>query len=182
MRRRELLRAGGALALAGLGGCAARSGGALAVSSPAFEDGGELPVQFACDGVGDSPPFEIETVPEPTAALAVVGRSTVGVLNNPTLWTLWNVPRETERIPAALPRTPTVPALGDARQGARSGGEAGYRPPCPPREQAFDHWFQVYALETRLEVPGGTPNEQALEAIEPASLASTRITVSYTRQ
>lgn len=182
MRRRDVLGAIGTLAAVGVAGCSARSGGALVASSPAFADGDELPARFTCDGEGVSPPLTIESVPEPTAALAVVGRSTVGVLNNPTLWTLWNVPPDVEAIPAALPRTPTVPELDDARQGTRPTGSVGYRPPCPPQNQQYDHWFQVYALDERLDVPGGALHEPALEAIESNAIASVRLTVTYTRQ
>jgi Raf kinase inhibitor-like YbhB/YbcL family protein len=182
MRRRDLLVGCATVFGVSVSGCAARTGEPLVVSSPAFDDGDALPERFGCSGAGVSPPLVIESVPEPTAALAVVGRSTVGVLSNPTLWTLWNVPPETTRIPEDVPRTPTVATLGDARQGQRSTGPVGYRPPCPPRGQPYDHWFQVYALEAQLALPAGATHERAVEAIESNTLASDRLTVSYTRR
>lgn len=183
MRRRRVLEASGAVVLSSLAGCVTESASTtpLAVTSPAVSDGGTLPRQFTCDGDGDSPPLTVDSVPEATAALGVVVRSTVGVLDNPALWTLWNVPADTTAIPAGLPRTQTVDSLGSARQGTAGDHEPGYRPPCPPRGQAYEHWIQVYALGETLAATAGMGNDDALEAIEGAQLASTRITISYTR-
>jgi len=184
MRRRELLTAIGVGTVGSVAGCA--GGGqqpatALSVSSPSLESDGTLPVRFSCDGDGDSPPFSIDRVPDPTASLAVVGDYDRGVINEPVFWTLWNVPPGTERIPTGLPRTETVPALAGANQGRREGVEAGYEPPCPPRGQPYEHRFQVYALGERLTLDGGTDHESVTEAIGNAVLASRRFTVDYRR-
>ena len=183
MRRRRLLHAVGTAGIVGLAGCSgetAASGESLVVSSP--ELGGEtLPVRFTCDGAGLSPPVRIERVPEPTAALAVVAEYDRGVINEPVFWTLWNVPPETERIPAGLPRRPTLPDLGGARQGRWEGGDVGYEPPCPPEGQPYTHRFQLYALGERVPIEGGAAHEPATEAIGDRVLASRRFTVDYSR-
>lgn len=183
MRRRTLLQAGTTTLALGLAGCITRSSSTtnLAVSSSALTDGGEIPRRFTCDGRGISPPLTVESAPDATAALAVVARSTVGVLDNPAFWTCWNIPADTTEIPAALPRTETLDALGGARQGTAGDGDPGYRPLCPPRNQPYDHWVQVYALESELDTAAGTGNEDALEAIEGTQIASDRITARYTR-
>jgi len=154
---------------------------AFSVSSPALESGGELPARFTCEGAGESPPFLIEQVPEPTAALAVVATYDRGGINKPEFWTLWNVPAGTERIPAGLPRAPTVDTLGNARQGRQSGGAVGYEPPCPQVGQSQTNRFQLYALGEAIDLDGGTDHETVAEAIGNAVLASRRITVGYTR-
>jgi Raf kinase inhibitor-like YbhB/YbcL family protein len=151
------------------------------VSSPPLATDGTLAPRFTCAGAGRSPPFDIERVPEPTAALAVTAEYDRGPLSEPVFWTLWNVPADIERIPAGLPRTASVTSLGDARQGRQSSADPGYEPPCPPRGQPYEHRFQVYALSESLSVAGGTDNEDAAEAIGNAVLASRRFTVDYTR-
>ena len=183
MRRRTLLQASGATLALSLAGCITRSSstGDLTISSAAFTDGGTFPRRFSCDGRGISPPLTVESTPDTTAALAVVGRSTVGVLDNPTLWTCWNIPADTAEIPAALPRTETLASLGGARQGTPGDREPGYRPLCPPPGQSYAHWVQMYALDTELDTAAGTENDDALEAIEGAQIASDRITAGYTR-
>ncbi|GCF14062.1 hypothetical protein Harman_19970 [Haloarcula mannanilytica] len=183
MRRRRFVQLLGTAVLAGSGGClgqSSRTAPTLAASSPAFESGDELPARFTCDGDGVSPPFVIESVPEPTAALAVTAEYDGGVFSQPVFWTLWNVPPETDRIPAGLPREPTLDTLGGARQGKQAGSEPGYEPPCPPAGQPYEHRFQVFALGEELSLNGGTGQESASEAIANALIASTRVTVDYT--
>ena len=183
MRRRTLLQTGGATLALGFAGCITRSSstGDLTISSSALTDGGEIPRRFSCDGPGISPPLTVESKPDSTAALAVIARSTVGVLDNPLLWTCWNLPADTTEIPAELPRTETLDSLGGARQGTAGDDQPGYRPVCPPPNQPYDHWVQAYALGTELDIGAGTTNDDALEAIEGAQIASDRITASYTR-
>lgn len=181
MQRRQLLASVAAGVTAGLGGCGA--GGDTA--TPAFTtasaalEGETLPARFSCDGDGASPPIEIGRTPEPTAALAVTADRDGGPLTEPVLWSLWNVPADTERIPAGLSRTRTVNALDGARQGRRKGGEVGYEPPCPPEAITLELRFQVYALGERLAVEGGTSHDDATEAIRDATIASRRFTLRY---
>jgi Raf kinase inhibitor-like YbhB/YbcL family protein len=182
MRRRRLLATIG-VASASLAGCAGSSGRgtpAFEASGPAFDTGEPLPARFTCDGAGVSPPLLFERVPDETAALAIVGQFEFGALNDPVFWTVWNLPPDTERVPADLPATETLPSLGDARQGQRN-GVVGYSPPCPPRGQQYEHWFQLYALSERLSVPPGASHGDAVDAIEPAALASARLEVGYRR-
>ncbi len=188
MRRRRLLAAlGGGVAtggLAGLAGCVQRraSGGdPLSISSPALADGGRLPDRYACEGEGVSPPLAIESAPDPTTALAVVAEADLGVFNKPLFWVLWNLPADTGAIPAGVPRTATVDSLGGARQSSQPGTEPGYNPPCPPLGRKTTLLFDVFALEESLNLEAGAPAEAAEEAVTRAQLASTRISVTYTR-
>lgn len=182
MRRRRLITTLCTGLLGGVAGCRADSQQptpAFAARSPAFESGGMLPARFTCDDIGASPPLAFDRVPAPTAALAVVATADAGAITDATFWTLWNVPPETDRVPAGLPREPTLPSLAGARQGRRGGELPGYKPPCPPAGTPIRHRFQLYALDERLAVAGGATHEAATEAIEAAELASTRLTVSY---
>jgi len=187
MRRRRLLAAlGGGVTggLAGLAGCVQRraSGGApLSISSPTLADGGRLPDQYACEGEGVSPPLSVDSRPDPTAALAVVAEADLGVFNKPLFWVLWNLPADTERVPEGVPRTGTVAALDGARQSSQPGTEPGYNPPCPPLGRETTLLFDVFALEEPLDIEAGAAAEPASEAIARAQLASTRISVTYTR-
>lgn len=182
MRRRRLLRgtvAGVTSVVAGCAGPAEETPGAFRVSSPPLESAESLPERFTCYGVGESPPFDIQRVPGPTAALAVIAEYDSGGITDPVFWTLWNVPPDVERIPAGLSRTATVDSLDGAGQGRPEGGDEGYRPPCPQPGQRYTTRFQVYALGQRLDVAGGTDHDTATEAIGDAVLASRRFTLDY---
>lgn len=167
----------------GLAGCSSTDGSserAFAVSSPPLSSSETLPAEFTCAGAGRSPPFDIQRIPEPTESLAVVADYDRGPFEEPVFWSLWNVPPETDRIPAGLVRTPTVDSLDGARQGRQPGGDVGYEPPCPPAGQAYMHRFQVYALGDTLTVEGGAAHEPATDAIGNAVLASRRFALEYT--
>ncbi|WP_262174576.1 YbhB/YbcL family Raf kinase inhibitor-like protein [Haloarcula laminariae] len=182
-RRRVLQAAGGSLSTL-FAGCTSRSEGgkpSLVVTSSALQSGGSLPTRFTCDGAGDSPPFRIEQTPGPTASLAIVSEYDRGPLNEPVFWSIWNVPPETTDIPSGIPRTPTVANLGGARQGRQRGGEVGYKPPCTPPGQSYEHRFQVYALGEMLDLEAGTKHDDSVEAIGSAALASRRFTVTLQR-
>src|SRR6056297_849016 len=184
MRRRQLVTALGTATVGWLAGCAGSSDetpGAFRVSSPPLESSGSLPERFTCYGVGESPPFVVERVPDPTAALAVTAEYDSGGITDPVFWTLWNVPADVERIPAGVPRTATVDSLDGARQSRPEGGDVGYQPPCPQPGQRYTTRFQVYALGERLEAEGGTDHDTATEAIGDAVLASRRFTLDYER-
>jgi Raf kinase inhibitor-like YbhB/YbcL family protein len=184
VERRSYLSLLGTTLAGGVAGCAAGSNQSvrgLTASSPAFDDEAELPVRFTCDGDGVSPPFVVDSVPEPTESLAVIAKADPGGITKPAFWTLWNVPAGTERIPAGLPGVASISTLDGASQGRGPTGEVGYLPPCPPVGQSYSHWFQIYAVETMLTVGGDVTHETAIEAIEAGTLASTRITVQVTR-
>ncbi|WP_277541324.1 YbhB/YbcL family Raf kinase inhibitor-like protein [Haloarcula laminariae] len=184
MRRRTWVTALGAAGLGALAGCAESADETpeeFEVSSPELAADGSLPNRFTCYGAGDSPPFVIDRVPTPTEGLAVVAELDSGGITDPVFWTLWNVPADTNRIPADLPRTPTLPSLGDARQGRPEGGDTGYEPPCPELGQSYTVRFQVYALGARLDAEGGTDHDTATEAIGDAVLASRRFTADFER-
>jgi len=184
MRRRRVLGSIGLAVGGGVAGCSGSGEGserAFIVASPPLESAATLPGEFRCGGAGQSPPFTVERVPEPTAALAVIADYDRGPFNEPVFWTLWNVPPGTDRIPAGLPQAATVASLGDARQGRKPDEESGYDPPCPPTGQAYTVRYQVYALGEELGLDGGAAHEPATEAIESAVLASRRFSIEYTR-
>jgi len=179
-----VLRAIGTVVAGGTAGCSQGQTGsrrAFRVSSPALEPGGTLPVRFTCDGEGISPPLRIDRIPDPVEAVAVTAKSVGGPFDNPLFWTLWNAPAETGPIPAGLPREETVASLEGARQGTGNSPEAGYEPPCPPEGQNTEHWIQIHALGERLALESGAIHDTAEEAIRRETVASNRITVSYTR-
>jgi phosphatidylethanolamine-binding protein (PEBP) family uncharacterized protein len=187
MRRRQVLTAVAGTVTGLSAGCLGGTGDAeerpaFVATSPAVVDGGTLPTRFTCDGAGDSPPVVFERVPDPTAALAVTVEVALDTLDQRILWSLWNLPPETERVPAGVPRTPTVESLGGARQGRAGEGTVGYEPTCPPPGRAFDHRIDAYALSEELAVEAGTTHDTATEAIGDAVLASERITVTYRRE
>ncbi|MBV0925126.1 YbhB/YbcL family Raf kinase inhibitor-like protein [Halomicroarcula limicola] len=180
MRRRRLLATAGAT-LGALSGCVSRADESrpLRVDGPGEDD--HLPARYTCDGAGVSPPFAIQHVPEPTAGLAIVAESNRDAIIEPVRWALWNVPSDRARIRGGLPRKRVLDGLGGARQGLAPDGEPGYAAPCPAAGTTQSYRFQVYALERRLDLPPDVKNDDALDAINAATLSSARFVLRYDR-
>lgn len=159
----------------------AESEGSLTLSSPAFDDGGSLPVRFTCDGEGVSPPLAVGGVPDGAETLALVVDDPDAPGDDPFVhWLLWNVAADTASIPADVPAAETV--LDGARQGTNDGGDVGYYPACPPTgDGPHTYRFTLFALDDALDVAAGARRGELDDAIEAAHLAQTRLTATFER-
>lgn len=149
---------------------------ALQIGSPAFEDGGEIPARYTCDGADVSPPLEWRGVPEGTASLALV-------VDDPDApdprapqrtWVHWVV----YDLPPTLGGLPEG-ASGDdvGRVGVNDWKRAGWGGPCPSIGR-HRYVFKLYALDTtldELERPTKARLEQAMSGhvLDQAELVGT---------
>ena len=134
----------------------------LELTSAAFDPGEMIPHKHARRGEDISPPLEWSDPPEDTQTLALL------VYSDPLLdgqgnwvqWILYNIPPET----MALPEAVTPDADGRLSDGSQhhenSWGELKYGGPAPPHVQTFKYYFQIYALDTTLDL---TAVEKALD-------------------
>jgi len=137
----------------------------LVVRPSDFEDEGTIPRKYT--GVGDdvSPPMTVESVPAGAETLAIV-------LDDPDAsdylhWLIWNVPADTDAIPAGIPQTETVDSLDGARQGTNNFGEVGYRGPLPPEgDGPHTYQFSAYAVDTSLELAAGANRGELESALD----------------
>lgn len=189
--RRSVLAGTIASGLAGLGaGTAAAQGDGnetggggggqcFALSSPAFDHGGEIPTQYTCDGQNTSPPLRVSGVPQGAAALALVVDDPDAPREVPfTHWLAWNLPARTGDVPAGIPPAETGP--GGARQGTNDGGNLGYTGPCPP-EGTHTYRFRAYALDAALDVEAGAERQAVVRAIADHAVAVALLTGEYSR-
>lgn len=177
-----------ALALAGCGGggsssstrattptAAARSSvpATIALSSPAFANGGPIPRRFTCDAQDVTPPLRWSGVPAGTAELALTleDENARGESGAPFVhWSVFGIP------PAAT----SVPPK--AKTGTTDFHETHYGGPCPPdNDPAHRYVFTVYALRAPLDLPDGAPPDDVRAAIARTASAQGRLTVIYVR-
>jgi Raf kinase inhibitor-like YbhB/YbcL family protein len=183
--RRELLGATSMLLLRGCSGDGdGGDGGGPSLSSPAFDAGTSIPTGHTCDGEGGSPPLRIRGTPDGVASLALVVDDPDAPTDTPFVhWLLWNVPPDTESIPADIPQERTVSELDGAAQGTNGFGELGYRGPCPPAgDDAHTYRFTVLALDTTLDLEPGADRATFRDAAEPHIRGETTITGTYERE
>ena len=131
-------------------------GGNMEISSPDFEDNGEIPKEFTCDGEDRSPELHINGVPEGTKALALVMDDPDAPTGTFTHWAVWNMPSGTSKI--GMGEEP------EGVQGTNSFGNRGYGGPCPP-SGTHRYYFRLYALDTELELEEGSSKEDLEDAM-----------------
>lgn len=84
---------------------------------------------------------------------------------------LTNVPADVTHLREGLPGTPALPDPPGARQGTNSRGSIGYFGPRPPAGGDHHYHFQVFALDTMLDLEPSAGRKEVLAAIKGHILA-----------
>jgi Raf kinase inhibitor-like YbhB/YbcL family protein len=144
---------------------------ALIVSSLAFEDGGNIPSKYTCEGEDINPPLEVDNLPEETKTLAIIVEDPDAPNGTFDHWLVWNIP---PRNPIEENRTPGV-------TGTNSAKKTGYYGPCPP-SGIHRYFFYVFALNESLDLKEGADKQQLRDAIEKHVLAIGVLMGTYQRE
>jgi len=142
-----------------------------------WTDGGDIDVEYTCDGDGIAPALSWGGLPVDTVdvAIAMVDDSAV---SNGQPFVHWVI--------AGLDPAEIALAAGDVPDGSIQAlnffGDIGYGGPCPPPgDDAHSYRFTVFALNQRLELADGTPASEFLDAIATIAVASTDAIGIYQR-
>jgi Raf kinase inhibitor-like YbhB/YbcL family protein len=123
----------------------------MKITSSAFQEGGNIPSKFTCDGSDISPPLQIAEVPSGTKSLALVVDDPDAPSGLFTHWMVWNISPQTSTI--AEGSTPK------GVHGTNDFGKSGYGGPCPP-SGTHRYYFKIFALDRELDLPPGTKRSQ----------------------
>jgi phosphatidylethanolamine-binding protein (PEBP) family uncharacterized protein len=150
--------------------------GAFTLTSPVFVHGGTLPAEYTCDGVGHSPPLAWTGAPAGTVEFALL-MTTLARDGLKWNWVLYGIP--------ATATSLTVGSSGVGTAGLTSDGPAlAYSPPCSRGPGPMMYTFTLYALSGSPTLPA-RPNQVTgavlTDAIRALTLASSAVTVTYTR-
>ncbi len=156
----------------------ARTVGALALTSPAFAAGGEIPRKYTCDGEDVSPPLEWGAPPAGTQSLALIMDDPDAPMGTWDHWLLYNLPADARSLPEGVAPDATRP--DGSRHGKNSWGRVGYGGPCPPGGQ-HRYFFRLYALDIPLDLPAGANKAQLLAAMSGHILAQGELMGTYRR-
>jgi Raf kinase inhibitor-like YbhB/YbcL family protein len=143
----------------------------LILTTSAYADGGVIPAKYGCDVAPPvvSPPLEWTNTPAGTVSFALImhdldGAPMKGALDF-THWTVFNIPGTAASLPEGV--APGAPVAGDGAQGKNTRGVNGYQPPCPPKGGPAHHYvIELYALDTKLDLPAGAARADILKAID----------------
>ena len=157
--------------------------GDLQVTSEAFKDGQPIPTQYAALQQNISPPVTWDEGPDGV-------RSYVLMLEDPDVpqgppfvhWTMYDIPAGVTELREGVPGQPRLVLPEGALQGTNDRGSTGYFGMQPPAGDPPHHYhLQVFALDTRLDLPHGATRAQLLEAMEGHVLAKGQLVGTYQR-
>jgi Raf kinase inhibitor-like YbhB/YbcL family protein len=136
----------------------------LLMETDAFPDGGVVPARYASRGENVQPGFTFSNAPEGTVSYAIIfhdldvaiGGATGDVLH----WIVWNIPASAGGIPeGGLPE--------GSVQGTNLMGRNAYMGPgAPPGPRDHHYVFELYALDTTLDLPTTAGREELIGAME----------------
>ena len=136
----------------------------LMLKSSAFDNGGEIPSRYTCEGEDVSPPLVWTGVPE-------TARSLVLIIDDPDApdpkapkmiwvhWVLYNIPPDVSGLPEGIVPAELPPGM---MEGLNDWKRIGYGGPCPPIGR-HRYFHKLYALDTVLERMN-TPTKAEVEA------------------
>lgn len=153
----------------------------LVLKSDAFEDGGDIPRKYTCDGDDLSPALMWEGVPEGTQSLVLI-------VDDPDApdpaaprmvwdhWILYNLPVDLPGLEEGIVKDRLPAGCGE---GINSWGRTGYGGPCPPIGR-HRYFHRLYALDSLLPVGlGATTKDALLLAMEDHILSHTELVGTY---
>lgn len=145
----------------------------IRVSSPAIANGGMIDVKYTDYGKGISPPLKWSALPPKTRSVVLMMEDPDAIAPLPFVhWTAINLSPELRGLPENV-RKAFAPLEGQAaRQGTNSKSERGYFGPRPPAGDPPHHYhFQLFALDSKLELPDGFNRQALLKAMQGHVLA-----------
>ncbi|MEO8402527.1 MAG: YbhB/YbcL family Raf kinase inhibitor-like protein [Gammaproteobacteria bacterium] len=150
----------------------------MKLTSTAFENEGNIPRNYTCDGAGISPPLTISNVPTDAVSLVLImDDSDVPKSIRPDgiwdHWIVYNIPASTTEI-AEGEEPAGVHGLG-------TGKNTNYYGPCPP-DGMHRYYFNLYALDTRLDLPINSTKKQVMDAMKQHVLAKAILIGRYKKE
>jgi len=139
------------------------------LTSSAYAEGSMIPTQYSCaDPNAASPALSWTNPPNNTQSFAVIMHDTdaapmKGVMDV-THWIFWGIPASSTSVAAGIKPDSSPDGIV---QGVNIRKVNGYQPPCPPPGATPHHYiFEIYALDTKLDLPAGSARADLLKAMD----------------
>ena len=170
--QKAILAGASAILLAAIATFAA-GGAKMKITSSAFQQGGNIPSKFTCDGANTSPPLQISDVPSEAKGLVLIVDDPDAPSGLFTHWAVWNI----------SPQTSTIGEGSTPKgvQGTNDFGRSGYGGPCPP-SGTHRYYFKIFALDRELDLPAGARRGQLDAAMKGHVIAQGELMGRYSRK
>jgi Raf kinase inhibitor-like YbhB/YbcL family protein len=151
------------------------AGPGLTLTTPAFADGGEIPAKFTQASASPvSPKLEWTNVPATTVTFVLLLHDPDVALQrkveDPLHWLAFNIPGTARELPEGVPANAQL-ADGTIQAKNRRGG-VGYMGPGASAAGPHHHYtFELFALDTKLDLGPDATRDDVLKAIDGHILA-----------
>jgi len=126
----------------------------MRLTSTAFQDGGELPAKYTCDGANISPPLAWADAPPNTRSFALVVDDPDAPTATWVHWVIVDLPPDAQGLKENVRRLP------NGNMGLNDWNRAAWGGPCPPSGR-HRYFFKLYALDRELGL--SRPSKHELE-------------------
>ena len=155
--------------------------GKIAVTSTAFRNGAAIPDEHSSYYADASPALAWSGVPREAVSVVVMMEDPDAALKPTTHWLVANIPPSSASLEANQPKIDALPS--GATQGGNITGKIGYYGPHPPpADKPHNYHFQVFALDTKLNLPVGFNRQAVLDAMRNHVIAKGELVGTYQRR
>lgn len=131
----------------------------ITVTSKSFASGGQIPVDYTCDGKNVSPQLTWSSPPANTKSFAVVVDDPDAPGGTFTHWIVFDLPADALSLAEAVDPA-ALGALG-AKVGQNDFHNVSWEGPCPPKGEGMHRYqFRVFALDAPLKAEEGATRAQ----------------------
>jgi Raf kinase inhibitor-like YbhB/YbcL family protein len=144
----------------------------LVMTVPGFADGSEVPVKFSCSAqpAAVSPEVQWKQAPPGTQSFLLLvhdpephpGKG----LTDITHWLIWNIPGTAAGLPEGIPAGSTLPDGSHQLKGGGNNPTAAYRGPCAPPGPDHHYTWELWALDTKLDVSEDATRPDVMKAAD----------------
>lgn len=160
----------------------AKNNAKLIVTSSSFSNNAVISDTFSQNGQNQSPQLSWTAGPAGTQSYVVLAEDTSVQRPQPIdHWVVYDIPASVTSLPQGLPKDTKLLNPSGALQGMNVAKAAGYTGPKPPAGQTHTYHFQVFALDTKLNLdPAKADRTSVVNAMKDHVLASGEVVGSYT--
>ncbi len=145
----------------------------MEIKSKAFSNKDTIPIKYSCDGDRASPPLIFTDIPEGARSLVLIVHDPDAPNMDFVHWLLWNIDPQVSGLKE------NVEGVGIS--GKNDGGSLGYYPMCPPKGENHRYFFELYALNTTLDLDEGASKGQLEESMQDHVLEKDELIGLYNR-
>jgi Raf kinase inhibitor-like YbhB/YbcL family protein len=163
----------------------AKAKNTLHIYSNSFKPGAGMPDKYTCKGENISPDISWKGAPLKTQSFALIVEDPDAPTQTWVHWVIYNIPVKkpglTENIyelTEGYPRDEVT--SGGILQGTNDFKKIGYDGPCPP-SGIHRYYFELYALDSMLNLGAGVTSAELLSAIKGHVLAQTQMMGTYSK-